>query len=80
MSIVLKQKITDRIVLGKTILAEASIGKNVEIYVQNGSIVILPAAKKRGWNVLGELGKDATRGKLRNPSEKHNEYLYIEEE
>ena len=78
MSTVLKQKITDRIVIGKSILTEASVGKNVEIYVQNGSIVILPAAKKRGWNVLNDLGKDAPKGKLRNPSEKHDQYLYSE--
>ena len=58
------------------VATEASVGKNIEIYVQNGSIVILPAAKKRGWNVLDDLGKDAPKGKLRNPSEKHDQYLY----
>lgn len=76
MSTVFKQRISKRIVLGKSILDEAQLGQRIEIFVQSGSIIILPAARRRGWEVLGELGKDAKKGALKNPSERHNDYLY----
>lgn len=71
-----KQNVTKQIVLSKTLLSEAGLGKNVEIIVQNGAILILPAVKKKGWQVLEKLGKDATEGNWENPSQKHDLYLY----
>jgi len=29
-----------------------------------------------GWKLLEKLGENASEGKLENPSERHNEYLY----
>lgn len=71
-----KQNVTKQIVLGKSVLSEAGLGKNVEIIVQNGAILILPAARKKGWQVLEKLGRDAADGILENPSQKHDVYLY----
>lgn len=65
-----------RLVLGKSILAEAGLGEEIEIIVQEQAILILPAVKRDGWRVLESLGKDAAEGKLENPSERHNHYLY----
>lgn len=71
-----KQNAAKQIVLGKAVLSEAKLGKNVEIIVQNGAIVILPAVKKRAWQVLEKLGEDAVEGTLHEPSSKHDSYLY----
>lgn len=71
-----KQNVTKQIVLSKSLLSEAKLGKNVEIIVQNGAILILPAARKKGWQALEKLGKDAADGILENPVEKHDLYLY----
>lgn len=76
MGTVLKQKISNRIVLGKALINEANIGKNVEVIVQDGAIFILPAVRPKGWELLKTLGEDAVNGVLENPSEKHNDYLY----
>lgn len=71
-----KQNAAKQIVLGKSVLNEANLGKNVEIIVQNGAIVILPAVKKRAWRVLERLGEDAASGVLDQPSSNHDAYLY----
>ena len=71
-----KQNVTKQIVLGKSILNEAKLGKNVEIIVQNGAILILPVARKKGWQALERLGNEAAEGILENPSEQHDLYLY----
>lgn len=76
MGTVLKQKISNRIVLGKALINEANIGKNVEVIVQEGAIFILPAVKPKGWELLKTLGEDAGVGVLENPSERHDDYLY----
>ncbi|MEK7728718.1 MAG: hypothetical protein AAB354_09920 [candidate division KSB1 bacterium] len=71
-----KQNAAKQIVLGKSVLDEAKLGKNVEIIVQNGSIVILPAIKKKAWRVLERLGEGAASGVLDEPSSNHDVYLY----
>lgn len=71
-----KQNVTKQIVLGKSVLNEARLGKNVEIIVRNGAILILPTAKKKGWQLLEKLGTDAAEGILDDPSQKHDLYLY----
>ncbi len=76
MSTVLRQKISNRIVLGKALINEANIGRDVEVIVQEGAIFILPAIKPKEWELLKKLGEDAGDGVLKNPSERHNEYLY----
>lgn len=68
--------VSNRIVLGKSIIAEAGLGEEIEILVQEGAIFILPAVKPDGWKALEALGKDATKGVLESPSEHHNHYLY----
>jgi len=76
MRIIKRQNATKQIVLGKSILSEAELGEDVEIIVQSGSILILPAVKKDGWQLLEKLGEDAAEGVLDEPSRKHDSYLY----
>lgn len=76
MNKIIKQKRSKRIVLGQAILEKARLGKEIEILVQEGAIFILPAVKSKGWKVLESLGKNATAGTLKNPSEHHDDYLY----
>lgn len=71
-----KQNAAKQIVLGKSVLDEAKLGKSVEIIVQSGAIVILPAIKKKAWRVLERLGEDAASGILDEPSRNHDAYLY----
>jgi hypothetical protein len=71
-----KQNVTKQIVLSKALLSEAGLGRNVEIIVQDGAIFVLPAVKKRGWQLLEKLGQEAVEGKLDQPSRKHDSYLY----
>ncbi len=78
MSRILKQRISNRIVLGKSVIDEANIGQDVEVIIQEGAIFILPAVKRKGWELLKTFGEDAVEGVLDNPSEKHNQYLYGE--
>jgi len=54
-----EQTISNRLVLGKSILSEANLGEKVEIRIQNRSIMILPTIEKKGWNILKELGENA---------------------
>ena len=76
MSRTLEQTISNRLVLGKSILTEANLGEKVEIRIQNRSIMILPTIEKKGWNILKELGENAAEGKLENPSVNHDKYIY----
>ena len=76
MSRVLKQKISNKIVIGKSIIDEANLKKDIEIVIQKGAIFILPSVKEDGWKLLESVGEDAVEGTLDNPSEKHNDYLY----
>jgi hypothetical protein len=71
-----KQNVTKQIILSKALLSEAGLGKNVEIIVQDGAILVLPAVKKGGWQLLEKLGKDAAEGTLDQPSQQHDLYLY----
>lgn len=75
MSRILKQKINNRLVLGKSIINEANIGEDVEVIIQEGAIFILPSVKLKGWELLKKLGEDAVEGILNNPSENHDQYL-----
>ena len=75
MTKLIKQKVSNRIVLGKSIINQAGLGAEVEIIVQNGAILILPSVKSKGWEVWADMGKDAVEGVLDNPSERHNHYL-----
>ena len=47
MSRILEQTISKRLVLGKSILAEAQLREKVEIMIQNRSIMILPIEQMR---------------------------------
>ncbi|MEQ8186413.1 MAG: hypothetical protein ABRQ39_00460 [Candidatus Eremiobacterota bacterium] len=78
MSRILKQKINNRLVLGKSIINEADIGEEVELVIQKGAIFILPSVRLEGWELLKKFGEDAVEGILDNPSENHNQYLYGE--
>lgn len=78
MTRLIKQNVSNRIVLGKSIIDQAGLGAEIEILVQEGAILILPSVKPKGWEVWETLGKDATEGILDNPSERHNHYLYGE--
>ncbi len=71
-----KQNVTKQIILSKALLSEAGLGRNVEIIVQDGAIFVLPAVKKRGWQLLEKFGRDAIEGTLDRPSQKHDSYLY----
>lgn len=73
---IIKQKVSKRIVLGKSLIDQAGLGEDVEIIVQQGVILILPAVKSNGWRLLKSLGEDAVDGILENPSENHDSYLY----
>ena len=73
---IIKQKITKRIVLGKSLIEQAGLGEEIEIIVQEGAILILPEVKSNGWKVLESLGSDAVEGVLKDPSERHDHYLY----
>lgn len=75
---ILRQKINNRLVLGKSIINEANIGEDVEVIIQEGAIFILPSVKLKGWELLKKLGEDAVEGILNNPSENHDQYLYGE--
>lgn len=72
----IKRKVSKRIVLGKSLLDQAGIGEEIEIIIQEGVILILPAVKSKGWEILESLGEDATEGVLENPSEQHDNYIY----
>lgn len=76
MNYTLRKKISKRIVIGEPIISDANLGKDVEIIVQNNSIIILPAVDEEGWEILKNLGKNAVEGKLENPSVNHDKYLY----
>jgi len=76
MTRVKKQNVSSRIVLGRSIINQAGLGSEVEIIVQEGAILILPSVKSKGWEVWKTLGDNATEGKLVNPSERHDHYLY----
>ena len=78
MTRLIKQNVSIRIVLGRSIIDQAGLGAEIEILVQEGAIIILPSVKSKGWEVLETMGKDATEGVLKNPSEKHDYYLYGE--
>jgi len=73
---IIKQKVSKRIVLGKSLIEQAGLGEEVEIIVQEGAILILPRVKSNGWKVLESLGRDAVEGVLEDPSERHDHYLY----
>ena len=74
-----KQNVNRQIVLGRALLNEAKLGKNLEITIQEGAILILPAAKRRGWQLLSKLGEDAAEGILTEPARNHDEHLYRRE-
>ncbi|MBI5360294.1 MAG: hypothetical protein HZA48_06895 [Planctomycetes bacterium] len=76
MNKVLKQRISGGLVLEKSLMDEAAIGNVVEVVVHKKIILILPAIKHQGWKTLKEIGGNAEAGVLRDPSEKHNTYLY----
>ncbi len=78
MTKLIKQKVSNRIVLGKSIINQAGLGAEVEIIIQNGVILILPSDKSKGWEVWEAMGKDAVEDVLENPSERHDHYLYGE--
>jgi hypothetical protein len=71
-----KQNVKRQIVLGRTLLNEAKLGKNMEITIQDGAILILPEVKKKGWQLLAKLGEDASEGMLEEPARRHDDYLY----
>ncbi len=72
----IKQKVSRRIVLGKSLIEQAGLGEEIEIIVREGAILILPVVKSTGWKLLESLGEDAVEGILENPSENHDHYLY----
>lgn len=76
MNSIIKQKVANRIVLGKSIINQAGLGSEIEIIIQEGIILILPSIKPKGWKVWQTLGEDAKEGVLNNPSENHDRYLY----
>lgn len=76
MNNIIKQNVSDRIVLGKSIINQAGLGSEIEIIIQEGIILILPSIKPKGWKVWRTLGEDAREGVLKNPSENHDQYLY----
>lgn len=78
MSRVLKQRITEQIVLNKSMMDEANMGDEVEVIIQEGAIFILPVVKEEVWGLLKSLGENAVEGILENPSENHNQYIYGE--
>jgi antitoxin component of MazEF toxin-antitoxin module len=75
---VLRQKINNRLVLGKSVISEANIGEDIDVIIQDGAIFILPSVKSEVWDLLKKLGEDAVEGVLNDPSENHNQYLYGE--
>lgn len=78
MSRVLKQRITEQIVLNKSMMDEANMGDEVEVIIQEGAIFILPVVKEEVWGLLKSLGENAVEGILKDPSENHNQYIYGE--
>ena len=78
MTKLIKQKVSNRIVLGKSIINQAGLGAEVEILIQNGAILILSSVKSKGWEIWAAIGNDAGEGVLDNPSERHDHYIYGE--
>ena len=74
-----RQKITDNnVVLDKSLLNQAGIHEEFDLVVQNGAIFILPVVKEEDWEILETFSKSAKEGKLEDPSENHDSYLYGE--
>lgn len=71
-----KKNVVKQLILSQSLLSEAKLGTSVEINIQNGAIIILPAVKKNGWRMLANLGEDAVEGKLNEPAKNHDSYLY----
>ncbi|MCG3157653.1 MAG: hypothetical protein DKINENOH_04289 [bacterium] len=71
-----KKKVAKQLILGQSLLSEAKLGTNVEITIQKGAIIILPVAKKKGWQALAKLGEDAIEGVLDEPAQNHDSYIY----
>ncbi len=64
-------------------LAEAGLEDSLEVVVGSGEIRIKAApgetkdvCHETAWDVFLSLGREAQRGRLRRPAERHNEYLY----
>ena len=67
-------------------LEEAELGSDIQIKVYKGKIIIVPKTKpltstkekerKQAIDKFLEFIRNAPEGKLQNPSQKHDEYLY----
>ena len=78
MSNTVRKKISENVILDKSILNQAGIRNEIDIVVQDGAILILPVVKENAWKVLRSFGEDATAGSLENPSLNHDRYIYGE--
>ena len=76
---IIKRKIKDKLTLGKKLLREAGIKDEVEVIVEKERIILAPVILEEGWALLQQLGGDAEEGRLKNVSERHDEYLYSKE-
>ena len=76
MNSTIRKKIADGIVLESSLLNQAGMQNEIDIEIQEGAIFILPVVKESDWKILASLGSDAVEGKLENPSENHDRYLY----
>ncbi len=76
MSRLIKRRVPNSLVLGKSLVQQAELGDEVEIIIQKGAIFILPPVKSSGWKIWQSMGEDAEEGILHNPSESHDQYLY----
>jgi len=64
MSHLLRQRVSNTIVISKAIPEEASVGENVGFVVQWGAISILPSVKKKGGKFLIGLEGRSSRGDI----------------
>ncbi len=75
--------------IDERLLKEAELGRDIQVKVYKGKIVIVPknkrrtsADKKNRKQAIDEFmafARNAPVGKLENPSERHDEYLYGKE-
>ena len=73
---VIRQKVSDQVVIDKSLIQQAGLGEEIDIIVQDRAIFILPLVKPHGWKIFKSIGENATKGVLQNPSENHDDYLY----
>ncbi len=71
-----RKNVVKQLVLSHSLLSEAKLGTSVEINIQSGAIIILPAVKRGGWHALAQLGENAVAGVLDEPAQNHDAHLY----